>query len=814
MSHDPLKPGGMLSGRLFQGFLRHLSQCREPEIGDRVGPWKVQSELGRGGSGVVYLAERDDGAFSQQVALKWLRGDRPVPGGREVLARERELLAGLDHPHIARIIDGGQSEDGQIWFAMEYVAGQPIDAHARDLELIERLRLIHALCRAVHHAHSRGLIHGDIKPANVLVDRRGTPRLLDFGIARFEGKGARNSYGLTPDYASPEQSRGEDLTTASDIWQLGRLLSELINGTPVSADLAAVARKAMAESPDERYASAAAMAADIDAWQQGRPVAAYGGRPVYRLRRFAGRNRSASLIGAASLLIMLAGGAWMTWQLAEERDLAQKQAERAEAALHETEAALARAERLHDFLIGLFQASRPDRPRDQLPSTAEILDQGARQAMDPNFAPAAERFGMLSAIGQVYQAQSRYEQARPLIEEAARLARLDNERLPVEDRSRALTRKADLMMRAGDDLDQAEALLMEAEDLLPTASLDQLIPIRITRTWIERHRGRHVDALSLVEPLARRMDEGEPVSVGRKARLLGAVSGLQAASGDLETAARNSTLAIEAFRQAQGEEGQGHVVALANSVGLQMAIGNFAEAERRARHAIELYDRIYPEPVDFRAAARDSLARILLTQGEVEQALEQQELAGIEQAEARDTEPEQWPLRFSRRATFLVRLGNIDQALEDMTRAHELLHEQGGFDRRLVETMDMLLAWVLCRNGQADDGMPLLESLGSAETLQGHPRNRAQWLEARATCALAAGRQDQALETIKKALSLSQGPGQLVTDTDRLLLKARILAASGNPERAEDVLNKAHRGLVELRLEDHFLMQRIDRISQ
>lgn len=814
MSYDPLKPGGALSGPLFRGFLRHLSQCREPEIGGRVGAWKIQSELGRGGSGVVYLAERDDGAFSQVVALKWLRGDRPVPGGREVLARERELLASLDHPHIAHIIDGGQNEDGQIWFAMEYVAGELIDAHARQVGLMDQLRLVHALCQAVHHAHRRGLIHGDIKPANVLVDRRGSPRLLDFGIARFEGKGTGNSYGLTPDYASPEQRRGEELTTASDIWQLGRLLTELGGDSPVSADLAAIGHKAMADRPDERYASAAGMAADIDAWRKGRPVAAFAGGSIYRARRFAGRNRAASLIGAASLLIMLAGGAWVTWQLAEERNLARQQAERAELALQDAESALARAERLHEFLIGLFQANRPDRPRDQLPSTAEILDQGARQALDPEFAPPAERFGMLSAIGQVYQAQSRYEQARPLIEEAARLARFDDELLPVEERSRALARQADLMVRAGDDLDRAEDLLIEAEKMFPDASLDQLIPIRISRTWIERHRGQHLNALSLVQPLVRRLDRGELVSVGRKATLLDAVSGLQAANGDLDNAARTRSQAIEAFRQAQGEEGQGYVVALANSVGLEMAAGNIAEAERRARRAIALYDRIYSEPVDFRAAARNNLSRILLALGAVEEAFEQLELAGIEQAEFRDMVPDQWPLRYSQRATFNARLGRIDQAVQDMTRAHELLNEQGGFDSRLSDTMDMLLAWVLCRQGRVASGTRWLERLGSADSLQSRARNRAQWLEARAACAYAGGRQQEALIDLNKALDLSQAPGQLVARIDRLLLKAGVLAAANNPELAGNTLEMARRDLIESGLEDHVLMQRINRVGQ
>jgi eukaryotic-like serine/threonine-protein kinase len=813
VSHDPLEPGGALSGRLFEGFLKQLAKTREPETGDRVGPWKICSELGRGGSGVVYLAERDDGAFSQRVALKWLRGDRPVPGGREVLARERELLAGLDHPNIARIIDGGHSEDGQIWFAMEYVDGQSVDARAASLDLKEKLRLVHTLCRAVHHAHSRRLIHGDVKPANILVDRRGQPRLLDFGIARFEGKAARESYGLTPDFASPEQARGEELTTASDVWQLGRLLEELMCEQPIPADLQAILNRAMAEDPDARYASAAAMAGDLEAWMGGYAVSAHSGSVFYRLRRLVGRHQAASMTAAVSLLIMFAGGAWMTWQLAEERDKARQQAERAESALIETEAALARAERLQEFLIGLFQANRPDRPPDELPSTAEILERGALQALDSDIAPASVRFGMLSAIGQVYLAQRRYEQARPLIEEAARLAGKNAQGLRPQDYSLALTRQADLMVRAGDDLDQAKGLLLEAERMLPEDRLTDLIQIRISRTWIERHRGRHDQALELIEPLIESVKADPMVSPARRASLFDAVSGLQAAGGQLEAAAFHRQLAIQAVREAHGEDSHNHAVTLANSVGLETTLGNFDEAERRARSALALYDRIHEEPNDFRAAVRSSLSNLLLVRGQIDGALVKLEQAATEQAASRGVEPQEWPLLFSRRATVHTRLGDLEQASRDMHRAHELLNEQGGFDQRLVDTMDMLLAWIQCRHGQADSGGERLLALGEARNLQGRSRNRAQWLEANATCAHANGEHAEALTHIRRALDMTEAPGAVIERVDRGLLKARILAADGQIETARNWLDLLSKDLDTLGLDDHPLKARIARVD-
>ncbi len=343
MSTDRLKPGAALEGSLFLGVLRQLSNCREPLPGDRVGPYRIGSELGRGGSAVVFLADRVDGAFRHQVALKWLRCDRPVPGGREMLARERELLSSLDHPYIARLIDGGETGDGQLWFAIDYVAGESIDHHARGLDLAARLQLVTCVCLAVHHAHDHGLIHGDIKPANVRVDERGRPRLLDFGIARLDSADGGCPYGFTPDYASPEQRRGEALSAASDIWQLGRLLVKLTEGMKVPADLRAISRRAMASLPQARYPSAAAMAADLDAWLGDRPVVAHEGGIVYRFGKRLRRNRAASVVSLSALLFMLGGSFWFAGQMAAERDMARLQAERAEAALVQMETALSQA---------------------------------------------------------------------------------------------------------------------------------------------------------------------------------------------------------------------------------------------------------------------------------------------------------------------------------------------------------------------------------------------------------------------------------------------------------------------------------------
>jgi non-specific serine/threonine protein kinase/serine/threonine-protein kinase len=219
---------------------RLLGQAQQVE-GKRIGPYRVIRELGQGGMGAVYLAERADGQFHQLVALKLIR--RGLEYG-EVLRRfryERQILAGLEHPNIARLLDGGATADGTPYFALEYIEGQPLDDYcsAHKLTVPQRLELFRTVCAAVHYAHQNLVIHRDLKPSNILVTAEGTPKLLDFGIAKLlnptqfdltEAQTQASIRPMTPAYASPEQVRGQPITTASDVYSLGVILYELLTG--------------------------------------------------------------------------------------------------------------------------------------------------------------------------------------------------------------------------------------------------------------------------------------------------------------------------------------------------------------------------------------------------------------------------------------------------------------------------------------------------------------------------------------------------------------------------------------------------------
>ncbi len=338
-------------------------------IGRRLGPWRLTRQLGRGGMGVVYEARRDDQEFDRAVAVKILPAWSA--GFAERFRGERRVLAALDHPGIARLLDSGTTDDGVAWFVMELVAGQPVTAWCaeRGLTVRDEVQLVERVCDAVAYAHRHLVVHRDLKPANIFVAADGQPKLLDFGIATLLSEEGGVSIGttrtgqssFTPEFASPEQIRGERVTTASDVYSLGVLLYVLLAGRhpyalaglspldvmrtvcevdpppastvapadrrpSLTGDLDAIVGKALRKAPEERYATVAEFAADLRAWQSGYPEVAAPASVSYRLRRFVGRNRMAVAAAAALVLALAGGGAATAWQarIAQaERDKAQ-----------------------------------------------------------------------------------------------------------------------------------------------------------------------------------------------------------------------------------------------------------------------------------------------------------------------------------------------------------------------------------------------------------------------------------------------------------------------------------------------------------
>jgi non-specific serine/threonine protein kinase/serine/threonine-protein kinase len=397
--------------------------------GTRLGAYRISEEIGHGGMGEVYRAERADGHYDKQVAIKVVRAGFHTVFGAERFRNERQILAALDHPSIARLLDGGTTDDGMPYLAMELVDGEPIDqfCEQRLPSINDRLRLFRQVCAAVQFAHQRLVIHRDIKPSNILVTREGTPKLLDFGIAKILDPAARMEttlvHPMTPEYASPEQIRGEAITTASDVYSLGVLLYQLLTGRSpygmrergshelareicdvdpakpssavltdarsgekarssqldkslvrkrrkqLSGDLDDIVLKALRKESALRYASVEQFSEDIRRHMEGLPVAAVKGSFQYRAKKFAQRNKGL-LIATAVVLLTVGVGILATVRQAR---IARRQAELADAERKRAESRFNDVRKLANSLIFEINDSIQDLP-GATPSRKLLLD--------------------------------------------------------------------------------------------------------------------------------------------------------------------------------------------------------------------------------------------------------------------------------------------------------------------------------------------------------------------------------------------------------------------------------------------------------
>ena len=439
--------------------------------------------LGVGGMGEVFLAERADAEFEQQVAIKVVYGGSLTRGVQSRIKIERQILAQLDHPNIAHLMDGGSLPDGTAYIVMEYVDGIPIDAFCdtNRLDIVARLKLFQTVCAAVHYAHQNLVVHRDLKPSNILVTAEGVPKLLDFGIAKLLDERQAGHHTLavthadfrlmTPDHASPEQVRGQSITTSSDVYVLGVLLYKLLTGTgpfvipsmrltdieraicekdpplpsqavgsDVSAeapgiteargntsanrlrrilrgDLDNIVLMAMRKEPERRYGSSQQMAGDIQRYLDGKPVIARRDTLSYRSAKFVRRHWLPVAAGVSVVFLILAFATTTYVQsvrISAERDRVAQQRERAERER-------ARAEEVSSFLVNLFKLSDPGENRGNQVTARELLDSGAKRLQAGLQDQPATKAALLSTVGAVYDSLGQYQDALPILTESLAL---------------------------------------------------------------------------------------------------------------------------------------------------------------------------------------------------------------------------------------------------------------------------------------------------------------------------------------------------------------------------------------------------------
>lgn len=679
MESNGLEPVARLRDAVVR--VHEQRQAEKEFVGKQVGPYRVIRRLGKGGMGQVFLAVRDDQSFTRHVALKIIRSGMDTEDILHRFKTEQRILGSLSHANIARLLDAGTTPEGLSYLVMEYIEGVPITKYceANDLSIRDRLELFRSVCGAVHYAHQNLVVHRDLKPGNILVSADGVPRLLDFGIAKVLN---RNLPGyampmtrpevrvMTPEYASPEQMRGMFVTTASDVYQLGVLLYELLTGsrpyqtagltraeieqlvceteperpstavttaTPdtgesvrkpratsvdvrggridrlrrmLAGDLDRIVLMALRKEPSRRYQSADQLAEDIRRYLEGLPVRAQSDAWAYRAAKFVRRHRvGVAASSVAAVLLMVVAVIALRFAV-----VTSAQAER-------VQLAAARTEQVRQFLVNLFEVADPENARGRQVTARELLEEGAARVERELSDQPDVQAEMFAVIGTVYRQLGLYEEAEPFLERSLTMRRsLYGDEHPTVAAS--LFDLGELRVWQG-RLDVAEDLHREAleirkatlgeDDLVTATSLNGL-------GVVISERGRYTEAEPLFrEALTIREDElgdGDPSVAETIANLAWVLHD----DGRYDEAEIQYRRAIAIQRRVLGEDHPDVATTTNNLAALLFDTGQYDAAEPLFREVLNLRTRLYGDGHALVTNAKSWLGRVLEKQGKTEEA--------------------------------------------------------------------------------------------------------------------------------------------------------------------------------------------------
>jgi tetratricopeptide (TPR) repeat protein len=788
--------------------------------GDEVGPWRLVRPLGQGGMGAVWLAERADGSLKRQVALK-LPNRTWNAALAERMLRERDILASLTHPHIARLYDAGFDAQGRPYLALEHVDGSPIDRYVRTAAATPRavIGLLLQVAGAVAHAHSRLVIHRDLKPNNILVDAQGQARLLDFGIAKLiEGERTEETaltreagHVLTPEYASPEQVSGAPLTTSSDVYSLGVVAYELLAGCrpyrlkrgtlaeleaaiaqadppraseattnpavreALRGDLDAILNKALKKRPEERYATVVAFAEDLQRHLDGHAVLARPDSHWYVARKFVARHRVPVAAVAATVAALGIGLGAALWQA----HLAQQQASRAES--------------IKTFVLSFFEAADVEREGSRTTSAVDLL-KAARERLDAaSITDPAIQVELLTTIGSGLFGLGEAQLAAPVLNQAVTLAASKlGEQHPAA---------------AGASL--AYGFLLQVREGCQAAA-------------------RHFDAAE--RALRRTRDV---------ARLSGALRGQSCAlwhEGQLDRAIAVAWDAVRVAEQ-QPTPADKRVLMMAYSHVADLSVGaDRKESIVPARRAVELAREVYADrPSKMSLEARVIYASALANEGEIEGAVNELRAVAPQQAKLLGPDHRDLVYTLSTTGLYLMRLGDpiaaaesardavrialaqdADKPTADLGRARYLLgatywnarrYGQAlaewrqadldvtafyGAEHEVARSARSGMAQALTRLGRLDEADAVLAALLARRSSRASDdavnKGRLGLLRS------AQGRHDEAIALLRDTLSGFAGAPSAVLDRNRalsLMELGDVLLAAGRSAEALDALQEA-----------------------
>lgn len=718
--------------------------------GARIGPYRVVEELGHGGMGTVYLAERDDGAYQARVAIKLIRGGVASRDQIRRFREERQILANLDHPNIARLLDGGTTDDGLPYVVMELVEGEPIDLYCdhHRLSITDRVHLFRSVCDAVSHAHRNLVVHRDLKPGNILVTDDGVAKLLDFGIAKLvedDGQGAtRTALAMTPAYASPEQVRGEPVTTATDVYALGAVLYRLLTGHPahrfdsqapadihraiceqgpdrpstvvtrspdeeddestrltpaelgevrstsperlrtsLEGDLDTIVLMALRKEPDRRYGSVEGLSRDLANHLLGLPVMARGDAWSYRARRFLSRNRAPVTAGAVAALLLLGFGVYHTVRLSDERDRARVEA--------------AKAERLAEFLGGLFTIDGRAPAVGAEVTARELLDRGTEaisELDDPEVRADLQR-----TLGTAFTNLGLFDRGTPLLTASEATIR---EMRGADDVETAVTRTAlaDNLWERG-DYAAADSVLRAA---LPgfsdypeqrAATLSSRGRALLRMNDFEGARAAYEEALALYDTM-----EGDQRP--RRAAILNQLGQIDLATDDRANAELRLREAVAVQRELDAE-GQGDLAATLQTLGsILVARRELAEAEELLLEALAVDEaRLGPTHPQL-APTLAELSGLYRLQGAPEKALPYTRRA-VELGRARGEDHSDLAYDLTNLAQVLIDTGDLAEAESAARESARMSAATDGPDSPFLARAILTLAIVLRDQGRVSE---------------------------------------------------------------------------------------------------------------
>ncbi len=736
--------------------------ARPPDVSARrvegrtFGHYTIEREIGRGGMGAVYIANRSDGEFEQKVALKIVRQSIAEDHVIERFRRERQILASLNHPNIAKLLDGGVSEKGEPYLVMEYVDGHPISEYvvSADLSIDDRLRLFLKVCAGLSYAHHNLVVHRDIKPDNILVTADGEPKLLDFGLAKLvdESLGidlnqTQTAYrALTPAYASPEQMRGEQITTASDVYSLGIVFYELLTGArplefqgkgldeivrvietvdPVPpsekcgselsaelrGDLDNIALMAVRREPERRYRTIEAFASDIDLHLNDLPISARPSTFRYAAGKFMSRHRIGVVVAALFLLLTVVG----VIATISQADRARREKERAES--------------ISTFLVGVLRYSDPKlnalRKSGNDTTINEALDEGVRRIEAGGFDDQPEAKAELAqTIGTIYASQGKYIEARRMIELYVRYVR---ENYPENDpRTVAgMNLWAGLLFDKG-DLAEAEVLFRQYIPLLREQYRSGSVGPEVMSeslnnfAYLRRTQGDSREAEMLFRESLALMPQMLADGWKRVATTRSTLASVLADQGRFAEALATSREAVEEFRDRGDTDSPNFGFALTVLGGFQTEKGDYVPADASLREAGHIFAK-YVSPTSLWLA--DNLRNRAINayfQGRYPDAIQNAGEARRIYEVSFGKHYDQYPTALIYKGLSLVKTGRGEEGEAVVREAYEIRLKSLPREHFWFAIAESALGECLMLRNKADEAAPLLrESVASLERSQG-----------------------------------------------------------------------------------------------